>query len=57
MGSQKEKVKKYIEEQGYSWTYDQIISEYIYWKNGHYISFTARKVINACIDDTCQVYT
>jgi len=53
---EKVKVKKYIAENKYNWTYPQIRREYIKWRSGAYISFTAKKVINACIDENCKVY-
>jgi hypothetical protein len=57
MDSEKTKVEEYIKRQGYTWTYPEIRMEYLRWKDGCYISFTAKKVINACIDSSCQVYT
>lgn len=57
MENQEQKVKEFIKQNDYTWTYDDIMQEYSKWKNGIYISFTAKKVINACIDNNCQVYT
>lgn len=56
MESQEQKVKEFISQNRYTWTYAEIMEEYNKWKTGSYISFTAKKVINACIDDSCQVY-
>lgn len=56
MVNQELKVKEFIKQNGYTWTYEEILTEYEHWKNGAYISFTAKKTINACIDSNCEVY-
>jgi len=51
-----EKVKEYIKECGYTWTYEGIMEQYKKQIRGEYISFTAKDVIKNVIKKHLQEY-
>ncbi len=45
-----EKIKEYIKFKGYDWTPERVLEEFEKYKNGEYVSHTARDVIKNCIE-------
>ena len=43
-------VETYIKEKGYDWSFDDIMKQWSKYKDGYYISFTAKDVVENCIE-------